>query len=170
MDAAGASRLYERVAVAMIESGEGLRTMEAVSVRKGHPTIGSTGSAACSSLCSAVLWGSGCRDAALFRATGMRLSELAGIRYAPMSPGAATLTCGAGRSPSVARAARPGSSRLATTPCSLDWYIRVRAGHAQASRPHLGLGINIRSPMIASGIYQVIAGRGREGDVELFPH
>jgi site-specific recombinase XerD len=53
------------------------------------------------------------RDAAViavFRATGMRLSELAGIGYDPDDSrrGAATSTCGTGRSPSAARAARPG--------------------------------------------------------------
>ncbi len=84
------------------------------------------------------------RDAAViavFRTTGIRLSELAGIRYDPGDPrrsdidlwhreitvhgkgrktrtvkGAATSTCGIGRSPSTAKAARPGPSRSATTP------------------------------------------------------
>jgi integrase/recombinase XerD len=59
------------------------------------------------------------RDAAViavFTATGIRLSELAGIRYDPATRGAATWTCGTGRSPSTARAARPARSRSATTP------------------------------------------------------
>ncbi len=59
------------------------------------------------------------RDAAMiavFRATGMRLSELAGIRYDPDEPGRSDLDCGTGRSPSTARAARPVRSRSATTP------------------------------------------------------
>jgi site-specific recombinase XerD len=58
------------------------------------------------------------RDAAViavFRATGIRLSELAGIRYDPAALVAATSTCGTGRSPSTARAAGPGPSRSATT-------------------------------------------------------
>ena len=53
---------------------------------------------------------------------------------------------------------------------ALDRYLRVRARHAQAYRPHLWLGINNRGPMTASGIYQVIARRGRECGVEVFPH
>lgn len=53
---------------------------------------------------------------------------------------------------------------------SLDRYIRVRARHAQAYRPQLWLGTGSRGPMTASGIYQVIARRGRECGVEVFPH
>ena len=34
----------------------------------------------------------------------------------------------------------------------------------------LWLGVNDRGPMTASGIYQVIARRGRECGVEVFPH
>ena len=59
------------------------------------------------------------RDAAViavFAATGIRLSELAGIRYAPMTRGAPTSTCGTGRSPSAARVTRAGRSRSATMP------------------------------------------------------
>ncbi len=57
------------------------------------------------------------RDAAIiavFTATGIRLSELAGIRYHPDDPAAATSTCTAGRSGSAARATSPGPSRSAT--------------------------------------------------------
>ena len=56
------------------------------------------------------------RDAAIiaiFTATGIRLSELAGIRYHPGDPPAATWTCTLGRSGSAARAAPPGLSRSA---------------------------------------------------------
>ena len=53
---------------------------------------------------------------AVFTATGIRLAELAGLRYDPSDPGAVTSTCGSGRSPSAARAARTGSSRSATRP------------------------------------------------------
>ena len=58
------------------------------------------------------------RDAAIiavFQATGIRLAELAGIRYDPSARGAATWTCGSGRSPCAGRAARHGSSGSATT-------------------------------------------------------
>ena len=39
VDAAGASPLYERVAVALSESGEALRAIEAAPARKRHPTV-----------------------------------------------------------------------------------------------------------------------------------
>ena len=57
------------------------------------------------------------RDAAIiavFTATGIRLSELAGICCHPGDPAAATWTCQPGRSGSAARAGRPGPSRSAT--------------------------------------------------------
>jgi integrase len=53
---------------------------------------------------------------------------------------------------------------------ALDRYLRARARHAQAHRPQLWLGINNRGPMTASGIYQVIARRGRQCGVGAFPH
>jgi hypothetical protein len=53
---------------------------------------------------------------------------------------------------------------------ALDRYLRVRAQHAQAYRPQLWLGINNRGPMTPSGIYQVIARRGRQCGMKVFPH
>ena len=114
------------------------------------------------------------RDAAViavFAATGMRLPELAGIRYDPGDP----------------RRSDPGlwhreitvhgkSSKTRTVKIShdaaraLDRYIRVRARHAQAYRPQLWLGTSNRGPMTASGIYQVIARRGRQCGISVFPH
>jgi integrase len=113
------------------------------------------------------------RDAAViavFRATGMRLSELADIRYDPGDPRRSDLDLwhreitvhGKGRT----RAVKIGHDAAR----SLDRYIRVRARHAQAYRPQLWLGTGNRGPMTASGIYQVIARRGRECGIEVFPH
>jgi integrase/recombinase XerD len=53
---------------------------------------------------------------------------------------------------------------------ALDRYLRARARHAQAWRPQLWLGVNNRGPMTASGIYQVIARRGRQCGVDVSPH
>jgi hypothetical protein len=39
VDAAGTSPLYERVAVALSESGEALRAIETAPARKRHPTV-----------------------------------------------------------------------------------------------------------------------------------
>jgi site-specific recombinase XerD len=114
------------------------------------------------------------RDAAVIavlRATGMRLSELAGIRYNPEDPGRSDLDLrlreitvhGKGRKTRTVKISHDAAR-------ALDQYIRVRARHAQAHRPQLWLGINNRGPMTVSGIYQVIARRGRECGVEAFPH
>jgi integrase len=114
------------------------------------------------------------RDAAViavFGATGMRLSELAGIRYDPADPSRSDLDLwhreitvrGKGRKTRTVKISHDAAR-------SLDRYIRVRARHAQACRPQLWLGVNNRGPMTASGIYQVIARRGRECGIEVFPH
>jgi site-specific recombinase XerD len=114
------------------------------------------------------------RDAALiavFRATGIRLSEMAGIRYDADDPGRSDVDLwqreitvqGKGRKTRVVKI-RFGAAR------SLDRYIRVRARHAQAYRPQLWHGASDRGPMTASGIYQVTVRRGRQCGIEVFPH
>lgn len=85
------------------------------------------------------------RDAAIIavlKASGIRLSELAGICYDAHTSGAATSTCGSGRSGCAARAAGPGSSRSATTlpgpwtaTCVPVPAIRRPGGHSCGSVP-----------------------------------
>ncbi|MGO9726843.1 MAG: recombinase XerD, partial [Streptosporangiaceae bacterium] len=48
-------------------------------------------------------------------------------------------------------------------------YLRVPARHAQANGPQLRLGTGNRG-MTASGIYQMVARRGRQCGVDVFPH
>ena len=114
------------------------------------------------------------RDAAViavFKATGMRLSELAGIRYDPGDPQHSDLDLwhreitvhGKGRKARIVKISHDAAR-------ALDRYIRVRARHAEAYRTQLWLGINNRGPMTASGIYQVIARRGRQCGIDVFPH
>jgi integrase len=108
---------------------------------------------------------------AVFAATGIRLSELAGIRYDPDDPRRSDIDLwqreitvrGKGRTTRVVKISHDAAR-------SLDRYLRVRARHAQAYRPQLWLGMNNRGPMTASGIYQVIVRRGRQCGVEVFPH
>ena len=113
------------------------------------------------------------RDAAViavFRATGMRLSELAGIRYDPGDPRLSDLDLwhrevtvhGKGRKTRTVKIGHDAAR-------AVDRYIRVRARHVQAYRPQLWLGTNNRGPMTVSGIYQVIA-RRQECGIEVFPH
>ena len=114
------------------------------------------------------------RDAALiavFRATGIRLSELAGIRYHADDPRRSDVDLwhreitvqGKGRKTRTVKISFDAAR-------SLDRYIRVRARHAQAYRPQLWLGASNRGPMTASGIYQVIVRRGRQCGINVYPH
>ena len=114
------------------------------------------------------------RDAAViavFPATGIRLSELAGIRYDPDDPRRSDVDLWHRE---ITVHGKGGKTRVVKigyeAARSLDRYIRVRARHAQAYRPQLWLGVYNRGPLTASGIYQVIARRGRECGIEVFPH
>ena len=84
------------------------------------------------------------RDTALIavlRATGIRLSELAGIRYDADDPGRSDVDLwhreitvqGKGRKTRVVKISFDAAR-------SLDRYLRVRARHTQAYRPQLWLG------------------------------
>jgi len=107
---------------------------------------------------------------AVLKATGIRLAELAGIRYGhDAQRGDVDLWQ---REITV----RGKGGRIRTVKLShaaarsLDRYLRVRARHGQACRPQLWLGVSNRGPLTASGIYQMIARRGRQCGVHLYPH
>jgi integrase/recombinase XerD len=104
----------------------------------------------------------------VLRATGIRVSELTGIRYDPDDPGRSDLDLWQReiRIRGKARIVRIGPEAARR----LDRYIRVRARHGQAYRPQLWLGVNNRAPMTANGIYQMIVRRGRQCGVEVYPH
>jgi integrase len=108
---------------------------------------------------------------AVFRATGMRLSELAGVRYDPGDPRRSDIDLWHRE---ITVHGKGGKTRTVKfghdTGRAIDRYIRGRGRHAQGRRPQLWLGTGNRGPMTASGIYQVIARRGRECGVEVFPH
>lgn len=84
------------------------------------------------------------RDAAVlavFEATGIRLSELAGIRYCPDDPGRGDLNlCGR----EIRVVGKGGKPRIVAVSYeaarSLDRYLRARAKHPRAGRPELWLG------------------------------
>jgi integrase len=114
------------------------------------------------------------RDAAIlsvFRATGIRLAELAGIRYDAGDPDRSDVNLA--RRESYIRGKRGKDGSCGSTmrrPGRVDRYLRARARHARAYRPQLWLGVGSRGPMTASGIYQVIARRGRQCGIDVFPH
>jgi len=108
---------------------------------------------------------------AVFKATGIRLSELAGIRYCPGDPQRSDVDLwqreitvrGKGGKDRIVRIGHQAAR-------SLDRYIRARSRHAQAWRPQLWLGVNNREPLTANGIYQMIARRGQQAGVAVHPH
>jgi site-specific recombinase XerD len=114
------------------------------------------------------------RDAAIisvFRATGIRLSELAGIRYHPEDTQRSDLDLWERE---ITVRGKNGKARVVRigyqTACTLDRYLRARSRHAQAWRPQLWLGVNNRGPLTANRIYQMIVRRGRQCGVSVYPH
>ena len=113
------------------------------------------------------------RDAAVlavFEATGIRLSELAGIRYDPGDPalgdldlyGRAIRVFGKGSKPRIVAISYEAAR-------SVDRYLRARAVHPLAGRPELWLGANGRGPLTAAGIYQMVVRRGEKAGVAVHP-
>ena len=84
---------------------------------------------------------------AVFRATGIRLSELAGIRCDPQDAERGDVDLWRRE---ITVWGKGGKARIVRishqTAVCLDRYIRVRARHSQAYRPQLWLGMNNRGP------------------------
>jgi site-specific recombinase XerD len=114
------------------------------------------------------------RDAAIIAvltATGIRLSELAGIRYYPGDPARTDLDLHAREIRIRGKGSKPRTVKIGHQAArSLDRYLRTRTRHAQAWRPQLWLGVNNRGPLTATGIYQIVARRGRQAGVNAYPH
>jgi site-specific recombinase XerD len=114
------------------------------------------------------------RDAAIiavFTATGIRLSELAGIRYHPDHPTRSDLDLHTREIRIRGKGSKPRTVKIGYQAArSLDRYLRARTRHAQAHRPQLWLGVNNRGPLTATGIYQIVARRGRQCGVDAYPH
>ena len=95
---------------------------------------------------------------AVLTATGIRLSELAGLRR---TAGDVDLW-----QREITVRGKGGKDRIVKighqAARSLDRYLRARSRHAQAWRPQLWLGVDNREPLTAAGIYQMIARRGRQ--------
>jgi integrase len=114
------------------------------------------------------------RDAAIlsvFRATGIRLAELAGICYDPDDPDRSDLDLerreihvrGKGGKDRTVRIDHEAALRV-------DRYLRVRARHEQAYRRGLWLGTGGRGPLTGNGIYQMVKRRGDQAGVVVYPH
>lgn len=101
----------------------------------------------------------------LFKDTGVRLAELAGLDLDDVDlRQREALVTGKG---DKQRTVKFGHE----TARSIDRYLRQeRAGHKLAARPEMWLGTRNRDPLTAWGIYQVIKRRGKKADVEVYPH
>jgi site-specific recombinase XerD len=114
------------------------------------------------------------RDAAMIavlQATGIRLSELAGIRYHPHDPRRSDIDLWQREITVHGKGGRPRIVKIShDTARALDRYLRARARHPQAWRLQLWLGQGGRGPLTASGIYQAVARRGRHCGVDVWPH
>ena len=99
----------------------------------------------------------------LFLDTGMRLSELAGLRVGDIDWEAnVTLVLGKGRRQRACPFGRKSAQ-------ALDRYLRMRAGHRDADRAELWLGL--AGPMTPNGIADVVRRRGAKAGVAgLHPH
>jgi integrase/recombinase XerD len=99
----------------------------------------------------------------LFKDTGIRLAELAGLRLPDVNVGnrEATVT-GKGDKQRTVRFSYD-------TARALDRYLRERARHRLGRSPGLWLGVR-GGPMTSSGIAQMIERRGQEAGVEVNPH
>jgi len=88
---------------------------------------------------------------AVFRATGVRLSELAGIRYDPGDPLRSDVDL---QYREIRVRGKGGETRIVKigheAARSIDRYLRARVRHAQAYRAQLWLGVNNRGPLTAS--------------------
>jgi integrase/recombinase XerD len=107
----------------------------------------------------------------VFRATGIRIAELAAIRYHPGDPGRSDLDLerreirvrGKGGKDRTVKIDHEAARRL-------DRYLRTRARHEQAHRLGLWLGTGGRGPLTANGIYQMVRRRGQQAGVDVWPH
>ena len=101
---------------------------------------------------------------AVLTATGIRLSELAGLRCDDVDLWQREITVrGKGGKDRIVKIGHQAAR-------SLDRYLRARSRHAQARRPQLWLGAGNREPLTAAGIYQMITRRGRQAGVDAYPH
>jgi integrase/recombinase XerD len=114
------------------------------------------------------------RDAAVlsvFRATGIRLAELAGIRYDPDDPCRSDLDLERREIRMRGKGGRDRTVKIDHEAARrVDRYLRVRTRHEQAHRLGLWLGAGDRGPLTANGIYQMVRRRGEQAGVEVWPH
>ncbi len=113
------------------------------------------------------------RDHAIMRVfmdTGLRLAEMAGIRYAPGDDDANDVDLDGGLLRVLGKGSRPRMVRVGNRAVkALDRYLRVRPRHPAADGPWLWLGH--KGQLSGSGIAQMIAERGHAAGLgRIHPH
>jgi site-specific recombinase XerD len=114
------------------------------------------------------------RDMAIvsvFRATGIRLAELAGIRYHPDDRRRSDVDL---QRREIYIRGKNGKDRIVRVDHEaarqIDRYLRVRARHPLAHRSLLWLGTGDRGPLTGNGVYQMVKRRGAQAGVAVYPH
>jgi integrase/recombinase XerD len=107
----------------------------------------------------------------VFLATGIRRSEMAGIRYDPVGPGRSDLNLPGWETRVRGKARRERIVKIGYQVArALDRCLRARATHPQAGRPQLWLGAAGKGPVTETGIYQIVTRTGKKAGVHAYPH
>jgi len=101
----------------------------------------------------------------LFACTGLRLSELTGIKLTDVDLAGRTVKV-------MGKGDKERSVRFDVKAAkALDRYIRTRAAeHSQHELPQLWLGVRNRKPMTPSGVRQIVERRGARMGLDIHPH
>lgn len=114
------------------------------------------------------------RDAAIIAvlaASGIRLSELAGICCSAHDPRRSDIDLRQREIRVLGKGGRPTIVKISYDAArAVDRYLRVRNRHPQAWRARLWLGAGGREPLTASGTCQIITRRGRQCGAKAWPH
>ena len=114
------------------------------------------------------------RDLAILRvfaATGIRLAEMAGLRYVESDPDRTDIDLDARLARVMGKGRRERLVRFdAGTSVALDRWLRSRATSKWAHRPELWLAEKNRGPLTRTGIYQMVVRRGEQIALDINPH
>jgi integrase/recombinase XerD len=106
-----------------------------------------------------------------FRATGIRIAELAGIRYHPDDPARSDLDLERRKIRIRGKGGRDRTVRIDHEAARrLDRCHRARSRHEQAHRLTIWPGTGGRGPLTGNGICQMVRRRGQQAGVQALPH
>jgi site-specific recombinase XerD len=107
----------------------------------------------------------------MFAATGMRLAEMAGLRYVEDDPDRTDVDLDNRLARVTGKGRRERLVRFdAGTSVALDRYLRSRATARWVARPELWLAEKNRGVLTRTGIYQMVVRRGEQIGMDINPH